>query len=246
MDYRLARLAVEMKAGTTILHHIPIVPLGETASLGTTEPARKQTSKTTQGDTPILQDHSCSTQKCLETAPTGTTPSSQATAQRLHLNTNFRYNSQATAACTTAEPSAGGKFRPPLITRDERHEKAIALWMNTTIGLITHWNSANHTQHGLGYLSNWHARAMPVLATNRLNNEQLRELEEIFEQVKDLPHAARQRGMEGPGEDRSGPEGADRTGSRPGDIGEGGPAPLRMVPGTNGRREEGKGQGQAV
>ena len=187
MDPRLANLAGEMKPGTTFLNHIPLASLGETASLAPTRPSGKNDGRTNQEGTPILQDHRCSTQRSLETQPTGNIPDRQAATSRLHLNTNLRYNSQATAASTTPEPSAGGKFWPTLITRDEQHEKAIALWMNTTLGLIAHWNSANHTQHGLGYLSNLHARAMPVLAANRLRDEQLRELEEIFEQVRDLP-----------------------------------------------------------
>ena len=106
---------------------------------------------------------------------------------RLHINDNFRYNSQPTAACMTPEPSIGGKSWPNVVLREKRQEKALAVWLNTSLGLITHWSRSNRTQNGLGYLSRRQTGNLPVLDVTQLTNSQLNRMEQIFEQVKELP-----------------------------------------------------------
>ena len=106
---------------------------------------------------------------------------------RLHLNDNFRYNSQSTAACMTPEPSIGGQGWPNLVLRERRQEKALAVWLNTSMGLLTHWSRSNRTQNGLGYLNRLQTGKLPVLDVTQLTNPQLDRMEKIFEQVKELP-----------------------------------------------------------
>ena len=106
---------------------------------------------------------------------------------RLHLNNNFRYNSQPTAACMTPEPSIGGQGWPNLVLGERRQEKALAVWLNTSLGLITHWSRSNRTQNGLGYLNRLQTGKLPVLDVTQLTNRQLDRMEKIFEQVKESP-----------------------------------------------------------
>ena len=106
---------------------------------------------------------------------------------RLHLNNNFRYNSQPTAACMTPEPSIGGQGWPNLVLGERRQEKALAIWLNTSMGLLTHWSRSNRTQNGLGYLNRLQTGKLPVLDVTQLTNRQLDRMEKIFEQVKELP-----------------------------------------------------------
>ena len=106
---------------------------------------------------------------------------------RLHLNNNFRYNSQSTAACMTPEPSIGGQGWPNLVLGERRQEKALAVWLNTSLGLLTHWSRSNRTQNGLGYLNRLQTGKLPVLDVTQLTNPQLDRMEKIFEQVKELP-----------------------------------------------------------
>ena len=106
---------------------------------------------------------------------------------RLHLNNNFRYNSQPTAACMTPEPSIGGQGWPNLVLGERRQEKALAVWLNTSLGLLTHWSRSNRTQNGLGYLNRLQTGKLPVLDVTQLTNRQLDQMEKIFEQVKELP-----------------------------------------------------------
>ena len=106
---------------------------------------------------------------------------------RLHLNNNFRYNSQSTAACMTPEPSIGGQGWPNLVLGERRQEKALAVWLNTSMGLLTHWSRSNRNQNGLGYLNRLQTGRLPVLDVTQLTNPQLDRMEKIFEQVKELP-----------------------------------------------------------
>ena len=106
---------------------------------------------------------------------------------RLHLNNNFRYNSQPTAACMTPEPSIGGQGWPNLVLGERRQEKALAVWLNTSLGLLTHWSRSNRTQNGLGYLNRLQTGKLPVLDVTQLTNRQLDRMEKIFEQVKESP-----------------------------------------------------------
>ena len=106
---------------------------------------------------------------------------------RLHLNNNFRYNSQSTAACMTPEPSIGGQGWPNLVLGERRQEKALAVWLNTSMGLLTHWSRSNRNQNGLGYLNRLQTGKLPVLDVTQLTNPQLDRMEKIFEQVKELP-----------------------------------------------------------
>ena len=106
---------------------------------------------------------------------------------RLHLNNNFRYNSQPTAACMTPEPSIGGQGWPNLVLGERRQEKALAVWLNTCLGLLTHWSRSNRTQNGLGYLNRLQTGKLPVLDVTQLTNRQLDRMEKIFEQVKESP-----------------------------------------------------------
>ena len=146
---------------------------------------------------PMLKGHDCASQRTLEIpqAPEfHLKPGMESregrltgTMSRLHVNDNFRYNSQSTAALMTPEPSVGGRGWPNVRVGEERQERALAVWLNTSLGLITHWGMSNHTQNGLGYTSRKQIKNLPVLDAARLSHRQLAMMSETFNQVKDLP-----------------------------------------------------------
>ena len=145
----------------------------------------------------VLREHNCTTQRAMEVqTDEKMSPKREREPMvrklehlmsQLHLNNNLRYNSQPLAACMTPEPSIGGRGWPNIVLRENRQEKALAVWLNTSLGLITHWSRSNRTQNGLGYLSRRQTAKMPVLDVTQLTNSQLDRMEEIFEQVKKLP-----------------------------------------------------------
>jgi hypothetical protein len=75
------------------------------------------------------------------------------TASRCHFNYDFRYNSQSTAACYTAQRSIGGRAWPSVIFHTTEHEKAFLLWANSTLGLLCHWWQASKQHTGRGSIT---------------------------------------------------------------------------------------------
>ena len=75
------------------------------------------------------------------------------TASRLHFNRDFQINSQPLAACMTPEPSIGGRAWPNFLCADQRWEVPLALWANTTLGLIAFWWIGTRQQQGRATLT---------------------------------------------------------------------------------------------
>ena len=106
---------------------------------------------------------------------------------RLHINDNTRYNSQPTTACLTPEPTLGGRGWPNAKLHNEQYEKALALWMNSTLGIISHWAMSNRTQNGLGYLSVTQMKKLPVLDVTRLTPQQIELMAQAFDETRNTP-----------------------------------------------------------
>ena len=146
---------------------------------------------------PVLRGHDCTNQRTLEIPQVDEfrlRPGKESregrltgTMSRLHINDNFRYNSQSTQALMTPEPSVGGRGWPNLRVGEERQEKALAVWLNTSLGLIAHWAMSNHTQNGLGYVSRKQIKNIPVLDVAKLSHRQLTLMAETFNEVRELP-----------------------------------------------------------
>ena len=180
---------------------LPIAALGDIARVGMNgyETARMLGTRAAPESKafPSLRGHDCETQRTLEIpAPDELhlqpeyerhRKSLDRTISRLHFNNNFRYNSQSTSALTTTEPSIGGQGWLNILPETEMQEKALALWLNTSLGLIAHWTKSNHSQNGLGYLSKKQVRNIQVLDVARLTREQMDLMAETFDRVKGLP-----------------------------------------------------------
>ena len=182
--------------------NLPIEALGDISRLGMTgyETGRMLgIQQATPGSraVPSTRGHDCATQRTLEIpAPDELylqpqferrRESLDRTMSRLHINDNFRYNSQSTSALMTTEPSIGGRGWLNVRMETEKEEKALALWLNTSLGLIVHWATSNHTQNGLGHLSKKQMRNVQVLDVTRLTSAQLDLLAETFDRMKELP-----------------------------------------------------------
>ena len=66
-------------------------------------------------------------------------------ATRLHINRDFRLNSQSLGACMAPTPAVGGRawpsFSPTPANNDDETlwGKVLVLWLNTTPGLVARW-----------------------------------------------------------------------------------------------------------
>ena len=104
-----------------------------------------------------------------------------ATATRLHFNRDFQLNSQSLAACLTPEPAIGGTAWPNFgVEGDPRLEEALALWANTTAGLISFWWIATRQQQGRARLSISQLPRLTALDVTTLDEEQLKKVQRLF------------------------------------------------------------------
>ena len=101
-------------------------------------------------------------------------------ASRLHYNRDFQVNSQALAACLTEEQTIGGPAWPNFLTKPA-WEIPLALWANTTMGLIAFWWAGTRQQQGRSRLTISRLPQLLSLDVSSLTLEQLEKCENIFE-----------------------------------------------------------------
>ena len=108
-------------------------------------------------------------------------------AGRLHINRDFRLNSQSLGACLTPTPTIGGRAWPsfaPASSGGEHNtwESALALWMNSTPGLIARWWVSTRQQRGRACLTVTTLGSIPVLDLRVVPAEVVAALAGIVEQ----------------------------------------------------------------
>ena len=110
-----------------------------------------------------------------------------ATATRLHINRDFRLNSQALAACVTAEECIGGRAWPSFALENAAWEEVVGLWMNTTLGLIGYWFAASRQQQGRASLTVTRLADLVTVDPCTLTDKQLAAAGDVFERFKRRP-----------------------------------------------------------
>ena len=108
------------------------------------------------------------------------------TASRVHLNRDFRFNSQPLTAAFTELESIGGRAWPNLIFDDERFDYAFTLWANSTLGLLSYWWSSSLQQDGRGLTTIHSAETLPILDLRALTDAQMAEAERVFDEFRSL------------------------------------------------------------
>ena len=107
------------------------------------------------------------------------------TASRVHINRDFRFNSQPLTAAFTEHPSIGGRAWPNVLFQDRRFDYAFTVWANSTLGLLCFWWNSNRQVAGRGTTTVSAVESLPVLDFRALTNEQLRTAEAIFNELWD-------------------------------------------------------------
>ena len=107
-------------------------------------------------------------------------------SSKLCFNRDFQLNSQSLSACRTSTPVLGGVAWPSFKCHDSQHEIPIVLWMNTTLGLISHWFTETRQQIGRSRLS---VLLLPSLATidvRQMSKSQLELSQKIFDKFSEV------------------------------------------------------------
>ena len=143
-----------------------------------------------ESDYPVLWSHDAEMETCMVILPcsTGTVRSGMADraqrlwdgytnnndeqiagATRLHINTDFQVNSQPLGACLTSVPALGGRAWPslapdaPRMSDSEKWEKALCVWLNSTLGMVGRWWVSSRQQGGRANLSITTIGGIPAL-----------------------------------------------------------------------------------
>ena len=175
---------------------LPLVRLGELGVPGPYHLDIKSTGNTARGpflieecpegvaaSYPVLWAHDAKRERCLAVTPDaqGRVDGSQhdqalrvwATATRLHCNLDFQVNSQPLAACLIPEPAIGGRAWPSFVLDDPEWEPLVALWLNSTLGLLNFWFLGSRQQAGRTILSLTRIAELLVPDPRRLDEAQL-------------------------------------------------------------------------
>ena len=94
------------------------------------------------------------------------------TATKLHFSLDFGLSSQSLAACCTQEPTIGGRAWPNFKLGKVRHEAAMVLWANTTLGLMMFWWHGNRQHPGRSIVTISGLPFLAVLDTAKLTKAQ--------------------------------------------------------------------------
>ena len=109
------------------------------------------------------------------------------TATRLHFNRDFRLNSQSLAACLTDEGVLGGRAWPNFKPKESSWEKTLALWANSTLGLMSFWWAGSRQQQGRVRLTISALPELLVLDPRTFAEDNLGRVSEIFESLRGRP-----------------------------------------------------------
>ncbi len=191
-------------------HPIPIVPLGRLGERGLLDRdvGNKNDGKPpfrgpfkivpTQGapSYPILWRHDAERERHMFVEPDSegeVRPDSEdravaawQTATRLHFNRDFQLNSQSLAACLTRERTLGGRAWPNFRLRDERWDEVVALWANSTPGLMAFWWSGSRQQQGRAVLTISELPTLMALDPRTLSEAKLDQAATIFERFRSV------------------------------------------------------------
>lgn len=106
-------------------------------------------------------------------------------ATRLHINRDFRFNANATVAACTQRTSLGGRAWPTLAASSQLHEKALCVWLNSPLGMISYWMVSNRAQNGRGTTTVTAIPDIPALDVTKLGAAQLDAAVKIFDDLQD-------------------------------------------------------------
>jgi hypothetical protein len=110
-----------------------------------------------------------------------------ASSSHLHINQNFRFNSQSTAMQYTNRATVGGRAWMTLKFPKPEMEAAVALWGNTSLGLLMHWWQANKQQSGRGNIGKKALAKMTLLDPTALSAAQLKQSADLLKKTASIP-----------------------------------------------------------
>ena len=105
---------------------------------------------------------------------------------RLQYQRGIQWTSQTLLAASTELPVFGGRAWTTLKHDDHRVEKALALWANSTMGLLIHWTQGQRSQRGRSQIQVKAIKEIPCPDFEMLGECKLDEVTHQFEKLSTL------------------------------------------------------------
>ncbi|MDA8030125.1 MAG: hypothetical protein MPK62_03140 [Alphaproteobacteria bacterium] len=100
-------------------------------------------------------------------------------ASRVHVNSTARLTSQALVALYTEKPVLGGRSHPGVCI-DQKYEKAISLWLNSTFGIVCFWLVGGRQQMGRIMMSRLAMKNIPIPDFRCMDDSDIKKLDAAF------------------------------------------------------------------
>jgi predicted RNA methylase len=150
-----------------------------------------------QASYPVLWSHDARRERCLLVPPDSEgevrsgcddrAVDTWQTATRLHLTLDFQINSQSLAACLTPEPTLGGRAWPNFRPAFTEWQEILALWANSTLGLMCFWWAGSRQQQGRSVLTITGLPDLIAIDPRELPAARLEHAAEVFARFRQLP-----------------------------------------------------------
>lgn len=105
------------------------------------------------------------------------------TASRLHMNREVDYRSQRLVAAFTAAPVLGGRAWPNVMVA-EKYEKALAVWCNSTLGILMYFITSTPQQRGRGIMTKTTFGEFPVPDFRMIDDGLINDMDRLFDEYK--------------------------------------------------------------
>ena len=103
------------------------------------------------------------------------------TATHLHVNPTCRYTTQSVLFPYTMRPTLGSRAFPSFQT-DDLQAKVLAVWGNSSLGIIAFWAHAGKQQSGRGNATRTSMASMPVLDVWDMNHATMDAIGRVFDE----------------------------------------------------------------
>ena len=110
-----------------------------------------------------------------------------ATRTKLHFARDVRFNANALIACVTTREAIGGRAWPSFLITERKYEKALVLWFNSSLGILTFWWLATKAQDGRGSVTKSRLRDLTCFDPRSLSDAELVDVDTFFDDFKTKP-----------------------------------------------------------
>ena len=108
-------------------------------------------------------------------------------AAYLHITRRFRFNANSTVAAYTAQKSMGGNMWPAFQMETPEQEKAMCVWLNSTLGMAIYWLESDRGQDGRGGTTVTAIPSIPALDIPKLTPAQIAAAAAVFDDLCPKP-----------------------------------------------------------